>query len=132
MLIPESQVQDFLDEINQVFKCSLATPSDPDLGFVLSFFNNGTPQPIYLGVSKSRSEFGEMEFGVPAPDDGYGKSPPGASRELDRSFAAWRVKMERSVQATKNKSVALKKKKTATRILQQQDWSRSLRRGRES
>lgn len=128
LLIPESQFQELVEEINKAFKSTLAMPSDPDLGFVLSFFDNGTPRPTYLGVSHNRVDISDMESTVPPPQDGDGEAPAGASREVTRSFAAYKKKMEKSVQATKNKSVALKKKKIETRILQQQDWIKSLKR----
>lgn len=128
LLVPDIQVQELVDEINAKFRCALEIPADPELGFLISFYDNGSPQPQFLGVSLSKTDCLEMESTISSPAEGYGETPAGGSTALEISFAAFKLKMERAVQATQRKTKALKKKKNHSRLLQQQDWIRSLKR----
>ena len=114
-----------MDDINLAFKSSLHVPTDP---FTLSFFEDGTPQPIFLGTSTSREEIANMQDSIPLVDHDHGGSPANASQALDHSFATFRAKMERAVAANKKKAMAVRKKKTEDRFLAVQDWCQQLKR----
>ena len=153
MLLPLNQVKHLMDQINAAFKTNIDCPPDP---FTVSFFDDGTPQPKYLGVSRSRDDLADMEASIPiAPDDyaeyredlpqrgavtnsSSGHAAPGIEsgvrstmmqrRPTERSFAEYKAKMERIFAATKKNKQAVKKKKMDDRFLKQQDWAKQLKR----
>lgn len=128
LLVPLHQFQDLIDKINEHYKGTLVIPTDPDLGFVVPFYNDGTPSPTYLGCGKDRDHISEMEADIPDPKKGYGETPAGANSQVDLSFAAFKKKMETVAEANKRKSKTLKKKRTQDRVAQQQEWCRGLKR----
>lgn len=70
----------------------------------------------------------QLEQQILPPQDGEHSPPDGCSSAMDRSFDAFRKKMEAAVDATRKKNKASKAKKRETQIKKQQDWCRSLKR----
>ena len=128
LLVAFSQFQAFIDKINNHYKSSLVIPTDPDLGFTVIFYNDNTPQPIYLGRARDRDHITTMTDDIPNPKKGYGETPVGACEKVDQSFSAFKKKMETVADAAKRKNKAVKKRRTQDRVAQQQDWCRSLKR----
>ncbi|KAK2739481.1 hypothetical protein FQN55_009446 [Onygenales sp. PD_40] len=128
LLVPSLQVQSLIDEINERFGSELVIPSAGDLGFLIPFEDDGTPQPQFLGRSSSREDKDTMEATISAPPDGYHKPPKDCSVEVDRSFAAFQAKIAAAVEATRKKSKAAKKKRQGDRIQKLQDWCRAMKR----
>ncbi|EEH36783.2 hypothetical protein PAAG_07201 [Paracoccidioides lutzii Pb01] len=128
ILVPSHQVQDLIDEINEAFKCQLAIPSDREPGFLISFENDSTPQPQYLGTSRSRDEKAEMESTIPAAPTGHGEPPTGSSVEIDRSFVAFKTKMKAAIDATRRRNRVANEKRQVDRMQKLQDWCRTLKR----
>ncbi|PGH11314.1 hypothetical protein AJ79_04930 [Helicocarpus griseus UAMH5409] len=128
VLVPTHQVQDLIDEINRVLKCQVSIPSDPDMGFMIHFEDDGTPQPQYLGTSSSKEEKEAMESIIPAaPCDGYA-APKGCSAEVDCSFAAFKAKMEAAVEAARKNKKKAKTKRQGDRIMRLRGWCSTLKR----
>ena len=125
LLLPISQVKQLIEEIASTFKTETSVPSFP---FTISFFDDGTPQPQLLGTTKSRADFDEMQGIIPSPLAGHGEPPDNASEALDRSFAAFKRKLDKAVTASKKKAAAGKKKKAQDRFKVIQDWHKQLRR----
>ncbi|KAK2812829.1 hypothetical protein FQN50_001158 [Emmonsiellopsis sp. PD_5] len=128
LLVPSLQVQSLIDEINEAFDSKLVIPSAEDLGFLIPFEDDGSPQPQFLGRSSSREDKDTMEATISAPPDGYHKPPKDCSAEVDRSFAAFQAKIAAAVEATRKKSKAAKKKRQGDRIQKLQDWCRAMKR----
>jgi hypothetical protein len=127
MLLPLDQVKHLIEQINLTFKTDIECPPDP---FIVSFFDDGMPQPKRLGVSRSRDDLANMEASIPNVPDDYAEAflvQKDALKPTERSFADYKAKMERIVAAKKNKQVA-KQKKMEDRFLRQQDWVKQLKR----
>ncbi|OJD13377.1 hypothetical protein AJ78_06166 [Emergomyces pasteurianus Ep9510] len=128
VLVPSTQVQDLIEEINTEFESHVSVPFDQEPGFLIAFEDDGTPQPRYLGTSSSRNQKEEMELAIPeAPTDHY-EPAQGSSVEADRSFATFKAKMAAAVDATRKRNKAARKKKQGDRIQKLQDWCRALKR----
>ncbi|KAL2000863.1 hypothetical protein VTN02DRAFT_2551 [Thermoascus thermophilus] len=130
LLVPAVQVQELIDEINDAFQCRLSLSTDSHPGLVLPFHDDGTPQPKFIGQCTSREMKDKLEWAIPTPSGGADdhNPPAGCSPEADRSFAAFRKKIETGLDATKNKSKAARAKKRQDQIQKQKDWSRALKR----
>lgn len=130
LLVPAIQVQELIDEINDEFNCALTLPTDIHLGLVIPFEDDGTPQPQFLGQCTSREMKDKLEYSIRAAshDQDDHNPPAGCTPEVDRSFAAFRRKIEAALEATKNKNKAAKAKKRQNQIEKRQEWSRTLRR----
>ena len=128
LLVPYAQVQQFLDQISERFKAHISVPNFP---FTLSFYEDGTPQPVRLGTSHSRDDHNNLVMSIPAPAANHGECPSGASRALDRSFEAFKAKCENAIAANKKKGTAAKKKKAGDRFLAVQDWCKQLKRAQQ-
>jgi hypothetical protein len=127
LLVPETQVQALLDEINSAFRIAIKLPRDP---FLLAFYNDGTPAPILLGRSHSRDEIADMEHDIPPPSENHGECPADASPQLERTFARFKQKMERAAaNQKKKKNTAVKKAKAKDRLTSHVNWCEALRRG---
>lgn len=128
MLTPLGEVQELLDRINEAFKSELFIPVNPYEGFAISFYEDGTPTPKYIGTINSKDSFDDMKNSIEPPPHNYGATPPGASPAVDRSFAAWTRKVQSAAEASRRKNKSMKKKRNDERLLQQQDWHRAMRR----
>ena len=69
----------------------------------------------------------ELERNIPLRGADF-TLPPGSSEALERSFAAFKAKIEAAVEATRRKSKAAKGKRQRDQSLRLQDWCRSLKR----
>ena len=152
VLLPLGQVQHLIDQINTAFKTDIECPPDP---FIVSFFDDGMPQPKHLGVSRSRDDLTDMQASIPTASDDYANYPDGSPQEAaattsssglatpsiesggcstamprkptERSFADFKAKMERILASAKKDKQAAKKKKMDDRFLKQQDWAKQLK-----
>lgn len=141
LLLPLSQVQQLIDEINKAFKSNIECPPHP---FVLTFFEDGTPQPKSLGTSHCKDDISNMEDKIPSVPNHYGEIPDAhysgpapptnasfsteVPKPVERNFVEFKAKMERALAATKKGKHIAKKKKNDDRFLRQQDWARQLKR----
>jgi hypothetical protein len=98
---------------------------DPDHGLFLPFHEDGTPQPRFLGQSTSREVKEQLETSIPKHLNEFGDEN---AQVADNSFAAFREKILRGVEAAKNKSKASREKKRQEKIQKQREWTRSLKR----
>ena len=94
-------------------------------GFLLNFDAKGSPRPRYLGRVNADISVEDMESKIPAP--GF-KANGETEVHEDRSFAAFKAKMEAAVQAGKNKTKSQKEKKKKERIVSKQTWCDQLKR----
>lgn len=69
-----------------------------------------------------------MQDQIPSPAPGHGEPPANATPAQDRSFEAFKKKIEAAINANKKKSEAAKKKKAADRFLVIQDLVKQLKR----
>ncbi|OAX84461.1 hypothetical protein ACJ72_01161 [Emergomyces africanus] len=128
LLVPNHQVRDLIEEINREIKTQLSIPFDKEPGFLIAFEDDGTPQPIYLGISSSRDQKEEMELTIPDTPTYHYEPTQGSSVEVDRLFAAFKAKIEAAVDATRKKNKAARIKKQGDRIQKLQDWCRAMKR----
>ncbi|KAI1971680.1 hypothetical protein LOZ53_006458 [Ophidiomyces ophidiicola] len=127
LLIPEPEVQQLMKEINKKFGCGAKIPEKSHLGVRLPFNNDGTPLPQFLGTSTSREIKDSLESTIPPPT-GQFQRPKSASGTTDRSFAAFKDKMEAAFGAIRRKSKLSKAKKQRDQARRLQLWCRSLKR----
>ncbi|KAL1955317.1 hypothetical protein VTO42DRAFT_8657 [Malbranchea cinnamomea] len=127
VLVPRHQVQALLDEINEAFGLNLSPPTGPGLGVLLPFEDDGTPQPHFLGKSTSRNMKENLVHSIPLRGEDF-VPPPGCSPAVNRSFAAFKAKIEAAVEATRRKSKAAKNKRQRDQGLKLRNWCRSLKR----
>lgn len=69
-----------------------------------------------------------MEQSISPPVRGHHEPPAGCTPVVDRSFAAFKLKMEAAVQATRRKSKASKGKRQREQIQKLKDWCRAVKR----
>lgn len=128
MLVPFWQADKLMQNINKAFESTLEISRDPESGLVLPFFNDGTPQPIYLGTSVSREDKDRLASQIPSPPPGHDKAPEDASPELDDAFEAYVEKFNLAADALKKKNKAARAKKTVDAATKRHNWCRSMRR----
>jgi hypothetical protein len=128
LLVPENQVQQLLDEISSAFDTSIHFPPDP---FLLTFYQDGTPAPTPLGLSRSREDVGKLESNIASPSPDHGEPPAGASADLLRSFRRFERKLKRASGAHKKSGggAATKAKKSVDRFMAHSNWCEALKRG---
>ncbi|KAK2743665.1 hypothetical protein FQN57_004774 [Myotisia sp. PD_48] len=128
LLVPQSQVQNLLDSICNDLGFKLSIPSDESQGVSIPFTEDGTPQPVYLGVSTSRDMKEKFERTASISNNGQFELPQNASGKLKRAFALYKEKILRATNANrqKNKSGKIKKKHTQTQ--KAKFWYRGLKR----
>ena len=126
LLLPLNQVKHLIDQINLEFNTTIDCPPDP---FTVSFFDDGMPQPRYLGISHSRDDLTDMKASIPTVPDDYGEDFSQVDgRPTERSFTAFKAKIERIISSTKKKKQATKQKRLYDRFLRHQDWVKQLKR----
>ena len=125
ILVPYAQVQKLINEIASTFKVSLSVPKYP---FTLTFYEDGTPQPTFLGTSQSRTEAQNLQNSIPPTPEDHGECPPNALPNVRQVFAAFKEKCEDALLANKKKGTVGKKKKEEDRLLTIRDWYGQLRR----
>lgn len=125
ILVPAREVEALLYEINKGFGTSYKMPHHTrEPGFLLNFDEMGSPRPRYLGRVNADVSAEDMESKIPAPS----YKAKGETETEDRSFAAFKAKMEAAVQAGRNKTKSQKEKKKKERIVLKQSWCAQLKR----
>ena len=125
-LVPATEVQDLLDEINERFRCRLFIPTKRNVGFALNFGFGGTPMPTYLGVCSSREERDRLEGRI--------KLPQGDYNEFDKTsptFLEFEEMLDTGVQSSKNRkksSGAGKLKREHIRMVSERQSASEMRR----
>ena len=126
VLVPLEQIQQLVTEIGQTFKLSVAVPKFP---FTLTFYADGTPQPVFLGKSCSRDEVNNLQSNIPAAPLDHGDCPDDASSQVKQQFEDFRSKCQAAIEAKgKNKGGASKTKREDDRLLTIRNWYIQLRR----
>ncbi|KAL5326879.1 hypothetical protein ACEPPN_004568 [Leptodophora sp. 'Broadleaf-Isolate-01'] len=129
LLVPTRQVESFLKRINQKLHTSLTLPTGGANGsFQVTFNNDGTPQPRYLGRSVNNEMAESLRNNVPPHYFKLNGEPGAVGTPSDRSLAAFRAKIALMTQAQKGKKTASKEKQKKERIEKQQAWSHSIKR----
>ena len=124
--MPALEVEALLYDINIDFGTSYKMPHpNNEPGFLLNFDEKGCPRPRYLGRVDADISVEDMESKIPA--SGF-KASGEAEVPEDRSFAAFKAKMEAAVQAGKNKTKSQKERKKKDRIVSKQTWCDQLKR----
>lgn len=125
LLVPAVQVRDLIRDINRELRCRLTMPANIP-GFVIPFRYDGTPQPTFLGRSRSKEDKEKLEEKIPA------RSAEVDDPILRDPVSAYYLKLEAGVLASKNKSqkkaAASKAKRAALRAQNKVQASRCLRR----
>lgn len=122
LLVPAIEFRALLAEINGNLDLQLRFPDDP--GFLLSFLENGSPRPRYLGCLSAENPLDGMESQIPGPDfklEGEDEVDP-------RSFETFRLKMEVAIEAGKHRSKGSKEKRKKARVLEKKSCCLQLRR----
>ncbi|KAH7360579.1 hypothetical protein BKA65DRAFT_188777 [Rhexocercosporidium sp. MPI-PUGE-AT-0058] len=129
LLVPTRQVESFLQRINQTLHTGLTLPSGGANGsFQVTFTNDGTPQPRYLGYSVNSEMAESLRNNVPPHYFKLNDEPGAVGTPSDRSLAAFRAKIALMSQAQKGKKIVSKEKQKKERIEKQQAWSHSIKR----
>ncbi|GKZ18829.1 hypothetical protein AbraIFM66951_009533 [Aspergillus brasiliensis] len=122
LLTPTSGVNSFFQEINSALKCQLSLPTDTSAGLVLSF-EDGYPQPVYLGRSTTREAKDQLELQIPAPSSDH----DGSSGDMDEVYAAYETMIEAAIEATRNRK-RTSKQKQLMRAVKELDMQQMVRR----
>src|SRR4051794_1339964 len=126
LLLPLDQVKHLIDQINLAFKTTIDCPPDP---FTVSFFDDGMPQPKYLGISRSRDDLTAMKASIPNVPEDYGEDFSQVDgRPTERALIAYKAKIDRIMPSRKKDKQAAKRNKFNDRLLRQQDWVKQLKR----
>ncbi|KIX06245.1 uncharacterized protein Z518_04220 [Rhinocladiella mackenziei CBS 650.93] len=125
LLIPYAQAEQLIHEIGQTFQIAVSVPKFP---FTLTFYDDGTPQPTFLGTSRSRSEVGDLQASIPPTPMDHGECPPDAVPDVQQKFDDFKEKCRTVLAANRRKGAVAKKKKEDDRLLSIQDWYKQLRR----
>lgn len=125
LLIPRQEVLDLFKEIY----VGLRIPADfPNVtrhpGFDIGFEEEGSPRPRYLGRLTDQMSLLDLEEMIPEP----GTEPGGPQVLEDRTFPAFRRKIEAAILAGKNRQKNAKSKKKQDRVVQKRGWSAQLKR----
>ena len=97
-------------------------------GFVVTFENDGTPRPRYLGRSTGREMADSLKNNAPPSYYKLDSESDVVGTPSERALAAFRAKIEFMNQAQKGKKLAHKEKQKADRIAKQQSWNHSIKR----
>ncbi|KAG8534145.1 uncharacterized protein KY384_000989 [Bacidia gigantensis] len=126
LLIPQNEVEQLFNEIEKSLGIYASFPDVSEVpGFQLSFVEEGTPRPRYLG--RFTEDCGMLELEGMIPVEG---SPLEAPEVLDeRSFPFFRQKMLDAMAASKKKSKAVRQKKRKDRVENKRRWCSELKRG---
>ena len=125
-MVPAREFELLLSEINTDTGLELKVPSRAAAcGFYVNFTDDGQPRPRFLGISSSKMAFNAMVKHTPAEDFLVKGTESLALSTDDRSYEAFKRKMEVALMATKAKAKASKEKKKAQRV-QQKDGKRDM------
>lgn len=113
--VPALEFEDLLEDIGRKFDTTFRFP-DPSIepGFLVNFADCGHYRPRYLGRLTAGNGMTELDAMAPqqSPED-QSEVDEGT---IDRSFAAFKAKMEAVIEATKNKNKKQREKKKHQRI----------------
>ena len=108
--MPFGEVKALFDEINGALNLQCNFPDRPEYqGFLISFSDDGTPRPRFLGISSTRNTFTTMENNVP-------KKTPLANDQDAKSKEIFDAKMMAVTMVVKNKPKRTKDRKKVDRI----------------
>lgn len=120
--MPAIEFRALLAEINKNLDLQLKFPDDP--GFLLSFLEDGSPRPRYLGCLSDKSPLEVLESQMPEPD-----SKQEGEDDVDpRSFEAFRLKMKAAIETGKNRSKGSKEKRKKARVMEKKSCCLQLQR----
>jgi hypothetical protein len=126
ILVPYVQFQQLVTEIGRTFKVPVTVPKFP---FTLTFFDDGTPQPIFLGKSASRDDANNLQDNVPAAPMDHAECPDDASVTVKQAFEDFKDMCQTAIASKgKNKGGVGRKKREDDRLLTIKDWYVQLRR----
>ncbi|TVY54585.1 Uncharacterized protein LSUE1_G009553, partial [Lachnellula suecica] len=129
LLVPAKQFQDFLEVINRSLSTSLAMPSGGKNGaFMVSFENDGTPRPRYLGRTTNEEAAETLRNNIPPTYYKPKNEPASTVTPTEQALAAFKAKLELMNAAQKGKKNANKEKSRKERVFNQQSWKDSLKR----
>jgi hypothetical protein len=130
ILVPTEQFVHFLNLINKTLNIQLTLPTGGggNSPFRVSFENNGTPRPRYLGRSGNLNMIENLKNNIPSSDFKLNNEPRAVRTPSDRSIAVFQAKVTLLSQAQKGKKVASKEKQRKERIAKQQGWRQSVKR----
>ncbi|KAI4204145.1 MAG: hypothetical protein LQ350_001336 [Teloschistes chrysophthalmus] len=119
------EVQNLFDEIREQLGLIVRWPlKEKAPGFLLKFSEADTPRPQYLGRLDLHHSLDEMEAKIPPQK----KNRDATFRAEDRSFAAFKRKMEDAIEATKHRNKNQRDKKKKQRIGTKQIWCAQMKR----
>ena len=125
ILVRAEEVQALFDDIMHDLKLIVSFPKkNREPGFLLSFTEEGIPRPQYLGRLDQNHSLDDMEALIPRQQ--HVQYQP--ARPHDRSFKAFREKMEAAVEASRRKAKAQREKKKKERIGVKQSWCEQMKR----
>lgn len=125
LLLPAAEVEAFFSEINTELKMQLGFPdTEANRHFVLSFDQEGSPRPRYLGRIKSKQDLEELETKIPDP------GPDSEDAIHPRLMESFREKMEAAVRAGKRSSKVSKETRKQQRIVAKGIMCSQLKRAR--
>lgn len=120
LLIPTSQAQALLDEINSALNINLTLTGVGKEGLVIEFDNEKLPRPVYLGRSSTRDQKTKLESKVPSPLENWG---PWAQLVEPHVFEDFEKKIKQSLTTIKTKKSI---QKQAARDAQTKKWQECL------
>lgn len=111
-------MQELVDEISSAFKMDVHVPPFP---FTLDFYDDKTPQPVFLGISVSREDYKELTNQIPTAQPDHGECPHVASKELIDAYEVFHDKVQQALLASKGKNIGgnQNKAKKALQTLQE-------------
>lgn len=128
ILVSERQFEDFLKEINSALKLDLKiTDQQREDGLVSRFPDHPVCRPRYLGRSRSKDEYTNMQDVIPSAGfraTGELAMPPPAAGTLED----FRAMMEELWEIQKGKTKTAKKKKQQERMVKQQSMTDQFKR----
>lgn len=119
LLIPTSQAQALLDEINSALNLNLSLTGVDKDGLVIDIDNEMLPQPMYLGRTSTHARKKKLESIVPSPLENWG---PHAHLVEPPVFEDFEKKIKQSIATTKIR----KSCKQAVRDARIKKWQESL------
>ena len=129
LLVPAKQLQDFLELINRSLSTSLAMPSNGANGtFMVSFENDGTPRPRYLGRSTNKEAAESLRNNIPPTYYKPMNEPKSTVTPTEQALEAFKAKLELMNAAQKGRKTVSKEKARKERLFNQQSWKASLKR----
>ncbi|TVY47590.1 Uncharacterized protein LOCC1_G002330 [Lachnellula occidentalis] len=129
LLVPAKQLQDFLELINSSLNTSLAMPSGGSNGtFMVSFENDGTPRPRYLGRTATKEAAETLRNNIPPSYYKPKNEPKSTVTPTPQALEAFKAKLGLMNAAQKGKKSGSKEKSKRERLFNQQSWKASLKR----